>query len=95
MRIRLSPSFLADLDALTVRAALHGPSEASSALQHLRAVCREALALHPTLGRRRPELGRRRRSLPVGDRTLLYSHDPDADELRLDRLLGHEETALR
>ncbi|MDF2231670.1 type II toxin-antitoxin system RelE/ParE family toxin [Albimonas sp. CAU 1670] len=95
MRICLSPSFLADLDDMTDQAARHRPADASVALDHLRAVCREALALHPTLGRRRPELGRRRRSLPVGDRTLLYSHDPDAEELRLDRLLGHEETALR
>jgi toxin ParE1/3/4 len=94
MRILYSRHFIADLDGIADYIRLDNPTRAISFLEELKMVCREIIAVHPKIGRRRPELGADRRSFQAHGRVIYYSYDPKTEALRFERILGRQNPTL-
>ena len=94
MKILYSRHFVADLDGIADYIRLDNPTRAISFVEELRTVCREVIAVHPRIGRRRPELGADRRSFQTHRRMIYYSYDPTAEALHFERILGRQSPTL-
>jgi len=72
MRILYSRHFIADLDGIADYIRLDNPTRAISFVEELKMVCREIIAVHPRIGRRRSGLGVDRRSFQTHGRVIYY-----------------------
>ncbi len=73
-RVVVTPSARADLDEIWLHVALDNPAAADRLIDRIVARC-QALAAHPRLGPRRPEIAPDARALVVGDYLVLYRVD--------------------
>jgi plasmid stabilization system protein ParE len=94
MRILYSRHFIADLDGIADYIRLDNPTRAISFVEELKMVCREIIAVHPRIGRRRSGLGVDRRSFQTHGRVIYYSFDAKTEALRFDRILGRQNPTL-
>ncbi len=94
MRILYSRHFVADLDSLADYIRLDNPTRAISFVEELQTVCRDVIAAHPKIGRRRSELGEHRRSFQSHGRQIYYSYDPRTETLHFERILGRQNPTL-
>ncbi len=94
MKILYSRHFIADLDGIADYIRLDNPTRAISFVEELRTVCRKIIAVHPRIGRQRPEIGTNRRSFQTHGRVIFYSYDPATQALRFERILGRQNPTL-
>ena len=94
MKILYSRHFIADLDDIADYIRLDNPTRAITFVEDVRMVCREIIAVHPRIGRWRPELGANRRSFQTHRRVIYYSYYPEIETLRFERILGRQNPTL-
>lgn len=80
MRIRRLPGAVADLDEIYEYVAERDPSAADRLADDVTASI-EQLAVHPYLGRERPDIHVTARSRPVGNYLVLYRVAPDTVDI--------------